>query len=70
MGAEVSVENLDGTSEAMARNRDGKYVPSIPLPLYVGWRMRLAQCTECHVTFKNEAGYRGHYALVHILRLD
>jgi len=47
-----------------ARNDDGQWVPAIPLPL-LGLRKRC----ECGRKFWTLAGYRGHYALRHILRL-
>lgn len=47
------------------QNRDGRWVPSIPLPLY-GVRKRC----RCGRRFWTMRGYQGHYALVHILKLD
>lgn len=49
-------------SESSARNARGQWVPSIPLPFY-GLRKRC----ECGRKFWTEDGYRGHYALGHIL---
>lgn len=49
-------------SETTARNARGQWVPSIPLPFY-GLRKRC----ECGRKFWTEEGYRGHYALAHIL---
>lgn len=40
--------------------------PPIPLPM-MGVRKR---CDDCGRKFWTQAGYRGHYALVHILRRD
>jgi hypothetical protein len=48
----------------MTQNLAGEWVPSIPLPLY-GLRK---QC-ECGRRFWTADGYRGHYALVHVLKL-
>ena len=45
-----------------AQNARGEWVPSIPLPMY-GIRKRC----ECGRKFWTAAGYRGHYALDHIL---
>ena len=45
-----------------AQNSKGEWVPSIPLPLF-GLRKRC----ECGQSFWTLPGYRGHYALVHIL---
>lgn len=50
----------------MTQNLDGRWVPSIPLPLY---RLGRSQC-ECGRKFWTGAGYRGHYALIHILRTE
>lgn len=49
-------------SETSTRNARGLWVPSIPLPFY-GLRKRC----ECGRKFWTERGYRGHYALDHIL---
>jgi hypothetical protein len=46
-------------------NLIGKWVPDIPLPLYG----RLREQCYCGKKFWTHSGYRGHYALVHILRL-
>lgn len=47
------------------QNDRGEWVPAIPLPLY-GVRK---ECT-CGRKFWTMGGYRGHYALVHILHLS
>lgn len=46
------------------QNNAGEWVPSIPLPLY-GVRNRCS----CGRRFWTVRGYRGHYALAHILKL-
>jgi hypothetical protein len=46
------------------QNDRGDWVPAIPLPFY-GLRKRC----DCGQRFWTAAGYRGHYALVHILGL-
>lgn len=51
--------------QVRAQNRAGRWVPSIPLPFY-GMR----KGCSCGKRFWTAAGYRGHYALVHILDLD
>jgi hypothetical protein len=51
--------------EAQAQNADGKWVPAIPLPLY-----GLRKHCRCGRKYWTLAGYRGHYALAHILRLE
>ncbi|MDE2096474.1 MAG: hypothetical protein KGL39_04450 [Patescibacteria group bacterium] len=48
------------------RNAKGQWVPSIPYPLFVGFRLRKAVC-ECGRKFKSQEAYEGHYALKHIL---
>ncbi|HEY6276975.1 MAG TPA: hypothetical protein VIX86_11650 [Streptosporangiaceae bacterium] len=50
------------TSRASQQNKRGEWVPAIPLPLY-GPRKRC----RCGRKFWTIAGYRGHYALAHIL---
>lgn len=52
----------DGTQ---TRNRSGDWVPSVPLPLL----LRLRNRCSCGRKFWTMAGYRGHYALAHILDL-
>jgi len=46
------------------QNKRGQWVPSIPLPLFT-WPHRF-RCT-CKRTFWTMRGYRGHYAVAHIL---
>jgi hypothetical protein len=48
------------------QTRDGRWVPAIPEPLWVGWRLRRARCL-CGRTFRDAETYQGHYALEHIL---
>lgn len=59
---------LPATGEIMVQNRYGHYVPAIPEPFWVGWRLRKARC-DCGATFRGKAAYEGHYALVHVLHL-
>jgi len=47
------------------QNRSGRWVPSIPVPLTTIW-----QHCYCGSKFWTMGGYRGHYALVHILELS
>ena len=49
---------------ATTPNEDGAWVPAIPLPLFVLLRKRC----HCGRAFWTIGGYRGHYALVHILK--
>ena len=53
--------------ELECQNKEGKYVPAIPLPFYGVWPFW--HC-ECGAKFWSEEAYRGHYALKHILKLD
>ena len=46
------------------QNNHGEWVPSIPLPYY-GLRKRCG----CGRKFWTAEGYRGHYALCHVLQL-
>ena len=41
----------------------GRWVPAIPLPYYAIRK----RCCVCGAAFWTEDGYRGHYALAHIL---
>lgn len=56
-----------------AKNKSGKWVPAIPEPLYVFPFSK--QCYKCWYdkkyphTFWTMDGYRGHYALVHVLEI-
>ena len=50
--------------QVMAQNRDGEWVPSIPLPFY-----GLRKGCNCGQKFWTVKGYEGHYALAHILKL-
>jgi hypothetical protein len=55
----------------LTRNSEGKWVPGIPLPFYVfpGYLIVL-RCGTCRAWFWTMKGYRGHYALLHILKLE
>lgn len=54
-----------------AQNARGEWVPAIPVPFYQWFRYRcvhgFAGEHECGRLFWTERGYRGHYALDHIL---
>lgn len=50
--------------QSSTQNSRGEWVPAVPLPFY-GLRKRC----ECGQKFWSAAGYRGHYALAHILHL-
>lgn len=53
-------------TENVTQNRDGEWVPAIPEPLRgVWWK----QC-KCEQEFLTMRGYRGHYALAHILKVE
>jgi hypothetical protein len=52
------------TGETATQNDAGEWVPAIPLPFY-----GLRKHCDCGRKFWTMAGYRGHYALRHILRL-
>lgn len=51
---------IDGT---MAQNKQGQWVPAIPLPFFGMIRVKCA----CGAKFSNMEAYEGHYALRHIL---
>jgi hypothetical protein len=50
------------------QNDRGEWVPAIPLPLYSVIFQR-KRC-KCGRTYWTMAGYRGHYAYVHILGME
>jgi len=56
------------SDQTQIQNKRGEWVPAIPEPLFVGWRLRKCRC-DCGETFKDKVSYQGHYALVHILAL-
>ena len=51
-----------------AQNDRGQWVPAIPEPLFVGFRLRKCRC-DCGDLRPNRQSYREHYALAHILGL-
>jgi hypothetical protein len=51
-------------------NRQGVWVPAIPLGLRLPLARHQCQHPGCGRTFWSRSRYRGHYALVHILELD
>jgi hypothetical protein len=61
--AMLAGERFDATS-TQTRNARGEWVPAIPLPLFTFPHRH--HC-ECGRSFWTLDGYRGHYALVHIL---
>lgn len=64
--AMLSGQGLDRSSDkTQTQNAAGEWVPSIPLPLF-GLRKRCG----CGRKFWTLAGYNGHYALAHILKLE
>ena len=52
--------------EISVKNKRGQWVPAVPEPYHLLFRK---QCGICRQRFWTEAGYNGHYALVHILGL-
>lgn len=48
------------------QNDHGEWVPAIPEPMFLGWRLRPFRCS-CGERFHERLSYEGHYALVHIL---
>lgn len=55
------------TTGVMELNREGWWVPSIPLPFFGPF---MQHCPACKKTYFTRNGYQGHYALVHIFKLD
>jgi hypothetical protein len=51
------------------QNKDGDWVQTIPEPFYYPFRKQCPDQT-CEKRFWTLEGYRSHYALVHILKLD
>jgi hypothetical protein len=62
----MEMEKVTPDISTMCKNDKGEWVPAIPLPYYE--RLRLKKC-KCGEMFFTENGYRGHYALRHILEL-
>jgi hypothetical protein len=61
-GKMLNLDRAEPVTGNQVQRHDGKWVPAIPLPLF-GLRK---QC-QCGAKFWTMPGYRGHYALVHIL---
>ena len=61
MDSKQALTNL-GDGSVLTLNVHNEWVPAIPVPLF-GLRKRCA----CGRKFWTLAGYRGHYALIHIL---
>lgn len=59
---------MDSTYEphTSQKNLMGEWVPAIPEPLFDLLRKRC----PCGERFVTRRGYRGHYALAHILKMD
>jgi hypothetical protein len=59
-------------SDVQTTNEDGAWVPAIPLPFYLprltGLRFGCGDY-DCDRRFWTMRGYRGHYALRHVLKL-
>jgi hypothetical protein len=53
-------------AHSMVLNTKGVWVPDIPLPFY---RTKYCCPEQCERSFWTMRGYRGHYALEHILKL-
>lgn len=49
----------------MQQNTAGEWVPAIPLPLFVRFGRKRCDCGRAFWTLE---GYRGHYALAHVLK--
>jgi hypothetical protein len=58
-------DRRDFDRSVSCQNRRGEWVPAVPVPFY-GFRK---QCS-CGAKFWTEKGYRGHFALEHILGLE
>lgn len=61
--------NTEKRETVQAQNTRGEYVPAVPEPLYVGWRLKKCKC-DCGEVFKSRREYRGHYAYAHILGME
>lgn len=55
--------------QAQTQNDRGEWVPAIPEPLFVGFRLRKCRC-DCGEVRKSRESYREHYALAHVLGLS
>jgi hypothetical protein len=56
---------MDEQDSTMTQNLSGQWVPSIPLPGYSLFR----KVCWCKRGFWTMRGYRGHFALAHIVKL-
>lgn len=57
---------IDTFLGASVQNAAGNWVPSPPLPVFVGYLLRRIHC-QCGEDFKTEDQYLGHYAYHHML---
>jgi len=53
-------------SKTQTQNIEGKWVPAIPVPIFAMFGYRC----HCGMFFFRKKAYRGHYALIHILKLE
>lgn len=56
-------------SDVAVLNSKGQWVPAIPEPMFVGFRLRHCRC-DCGEIRKTRRSYREHYALTHIVGLN
>lgn len=56
---------MSQVSASMQTQTRRGWVPAIPEPFYIGFRLRRCRC-DCGLTFRNKQRYREHYAYQHI----
>lgn len=66
MGGRAGFYATPDKGRTFMENKRGEWVPAIPLPFYL---IKRRKCT-CGAKFWTNDGYRGHYALKHILDPD
>lgn len=65
IGVEALAQSAGASvNRVQMQNRRGEWVAAIPLPIFRLW---LKECPECRERFYTTEGYRGHYALRHVL---
>lgn len=64
----MGIRLVTSSDGPMEQNLRGEWIPAMPIPLFVGWRLKRCQCV-CGRKFPDLEEYRGHYALRHILAL-
>jgi hypothetical protein len=65
----TTTNDRDYDYRVQTENKYGEWVPSIPEPEFIGYKLRHCKC-DCGEKFATKLAYRSHYALIHILGLS